>query len=66
MMPLMGGRSKEVVSENIRTLMNEGRPQDQAVAISLRKAGRAKKIRRPTLPMKPRVKMPSMDSKMMD
>lgn len=39
-MPLKKGRSKKAISANIRTLMHEGRPQKQAIAISMRKAGR--------------------------
>ena len=42
-MPLKSGKSKKVVSENIRTEMHAGRPQKQAVAIAMRKAGTAKK-----------------------
>lgn len=34
-MPLMKGSSKEAVSHNIRKLMDEGRPQKQAVAIAM-------------------------------
>jgi hypothetical protein len=37
-MPLKKGRSPSVVSENIRRLMHEGRPQKQAIAIALRTA----------------------------
>lgn len=37
-MPLMHGKSKGVISENIRTLMHEGRPQKQAIAIAMSKA----------------------------
>lgn len=43
LMPLKSGKSKKVVSENIRTEMHAGRPQKQAVAIAMRKAGTAKK-----------------------
>lgn len=42
-MPLLKGSSKSVVSENIRTLMQEGRKQSQAVAIAMSKAGKARK-----------------------
>lgn len=42
-MPLKSGKSKKVVSANIKELMRSGRPQKQAVAIALKKAGLAKK-----------------------
>jgi hypothetical protein len=45
-MPLRKGRSRKVVSANIRRLRHEGRPQKQAVAIALRKAGKARRKRR--------------------
>jgi len=42
-MPLLGGSSREVVSKNIETEMNAGKPQPQAVAIAMSKAGLSKK-----------------------
>lgn len=38
-MPLAKGRSKKVVSANIRELIHSGRPQKQAVAIAMSEAG---------------------------
>lgn len=45
-MPLLQGKSNSVVSENIRTLVKEGRKQNQAVAIAMSEAGRSKKKKR--------------------
>lgn len=42
-MPLRRGRSRSAISANIRTLVHEGKPQKQAVAISMRTAGISKK-----------------------
>ncbi len=42
-MPLLNGSSKHIVSENIRTEMNAGKPQKQAIAIALNVAGKGRK-----------------------
>lgn len=41
-MPLERGKSKAVISRNIARERRAGKPQKQAVAIAMRKAGKAK------------------------
>lgn len=42
-MSLKKGKSAKVVSQNIRTEIKAGKPQKQAVAIAMRKAGKSRK-----------------------
>lgn len=41
-MPLEKGSSREVISHNIETERNAGKPENQAIAIAMSKAGKSK------------------------
>lgn len=42
-MPLLSGKSNDIIAENIRTMRNEGKSEAQAAAIAYKMAGRTKK-----------------------
>lgn len=57
-MPLLKGSSRAVISENIRELMESGRPQKQAVAIALRSARESDPLSIPPNPNDPLPRLP--------
>lgn len=42
-MPLVKGKSRKAINQNIKTEMAAGRPQKQAIAIATSAAGKSKK-----------------------
>jgi hypothetical protein len=44
-MPLVRGSSKKAIGANIRAEMHAGKPQKQAIAIAMSKAGKSKRKR---------------------
>ena len=58
-MPLKAGRSRKVISDNIREMVAAGHPRDQAVAASLRTAGIKRKGA--TMAMKSKMSEDGMD-----
>lgn len=45
-MPLKKGKSKSVISSNIKKEIESGKPKKQAIAIALNKAGKKSKLKR--------------------
>lgn len=42
-MPLKSGKSKKVISDNIKKEIDSGKPKNQAIAIAMEKAKKTKK-----------------------
>jgi len=42
-MPLVKGKSKKIISENIAELRSSGRPEKQAIAVAMSEAGKSKR-----------------------
>lgn len=47
-MPLKRGSSKKTISANIKTEMEHGKPQKQAIAIAMRMAGKSRMTHSPS------------------
>lgn len=45
-MPLQKGKSNAVIGNNIRELRDSGHPQNQAIAIAMKQAGKTRKKKR--------------------
>jgi hypothetical protein len=45
-MPLLPGKSRKTIAQNIRTERRAGKPRRQAIAIAYAKAGKSKKKRK--------------------